>query len=35
MVWGPDTAGFWTMFAGAGTDMTGTFAFKLGNQLCP
>lgn len=35
MVWGADTAGFWTMETGAGTDMTGTFAFKLGNQLCP
>lgn len=35
MVWGADTSGFWTMVTGAGTDMTGTFAFKLGNQLCP
>ena len=35
LVWGADTNGFWTMFTGAGTDMTGTFSFKIGNQLCP
>lgn len=35
VVWGADTSGFWTMVSGAGTDMTGTFAFKIGNQLCP
>jgi hypothetical protein len=34
-VWGADTSGFWNMITGAGTDMTGTFVFKLGNQLCP
>jgi hypothetical protein len=34
-VWGVDTSGFWNMITGAGTDMTGTFVFKLGNQLCP
>jgi hypothetical protein len=34
-VWGGSNLEFWTMRTDAGTDMTGTFAFKIGNQLCP
>jgi hypothetical protein len=35
-VWGPDTNGFWNIVSGStGSDMTGTFTFKIGNDLCP
>lgn len=34
-VWGADTSGFYTMRTGLGTVSTGTFAFKIGNSLCP